>query len=272
MDHHHARADEKNVYVNSFQGLMVPPALPSLPPNSNSYNPQQPPPPHLAHLINNSTYSSSAITSSTSSERALIHHHHHSSSKTNRLNLPYCLLVFAILFLTLALISIAITFIFPFWIRLTLQSNNSNSNSNASTTVSSEYLNVTNAEYGLSLLTMNYTDSGETVPSVIVFDLGLWEVKMQQELEFYDLNSRTVVSMNMYPQTMLWLSGDVNNYYQSFLIKLLQFIDLKGSLVFLIQVLEIVHIIFVFLTLSFTSYTLCLCSNHRLFIYLFDLA
>jgi hypothetical protein len=249
MEHHlDNHKEDKNVYINGFHGFMIPHHQLSVPSNSNHHHSNH-------HLANNSTHSSSAITSSTSSERALIHH---GSTKPYRLNLPYCLLVFAILFLTLSVISIAITFIFPFWIRLTLQNN-----ATTVQTVSTEYLNITNVRYNLCLLTMNYTGSDEAAPTSIIFDLGLWEVKMQQELEFYDMNTRTIVSQNMYPQTMLWLNGDVNNYYQSFLIKLLQFIDLKGSYVFLIQILEIVHLIFAFLTVTFTSYTLCLCANHR---------
>ena len=102
--------DNKNMYINGFQGFM-PPAPP-------------------VPLLTPGIYSSSAITSSTSSsERALILANNkrikntvRSTQPNNnfyyRLNLPYCLLVFVIIFLALSLLSIAVTFIFPFWIRL----------------------------------------------------------------------------------------------------------------------------------------------------------
>ena len=132
---------------------------------------------------------------------------------------------------------------------------------NATLIEQSGFLNVTNQNNHLCLLTRNFSNTNEPVPTAITFDLGLWEVKMQQELEFYDLSSRSLVSQNLYPQSMLWLDGDVNNFYQSFLMRLLQFVDLRASHLFLVQILEILHLIFAFLTVAFTSYTLCLCGN-----------
>lgn len=209
-----------------------------------------------------STSSSSNSSHLTSSDRALLHR---TCVKPHRLNLPYCLLVFAIILIALALISMAITFIFPFWITLHIQNSSSLIGSlNGTPLVELDgYLNITNTDYGLSLLTKNYTGSNESTPREITFDVGLWEVKMNKELEFFDVQLNEIVSENTYPHSMQWLNADVNDFHQSFLVKLLQYIGLKSSFLFLMQILEILQMIFLFLTLVFTSYTLCLCTNHR---------
>jgi hypothetical protein len=263
--------EEKNHYINGFHTIL------HQNPNNNSHLLLSPPSNHVQSMYSTSTHtSSSAASSPTSDNRGLLL----ARKQPHKLNLPYCLLVFAIIFLTSSLISIAITFIFPFWIRLSIEnstqllqvpprrppqtfSNNLTFNQQWPLLVEDGYLNITNYNYNLCLLTMNFSNTDEDVSTQITFDLGLWEVKMQQELEFFDLNTRTIVSRNAYPQSMLWLNSDVNNFQQSFLIKLLQFIDLKQSYVFMIQILEILHFIFSFLTVSFTSYTLCLCTGHK---------
>lgn len=85
---------------------------------------------------------------------------------------------------------------------------------------------------------------------------------MHQTLIIKDL-SLNVEYLNMYPQSMLWLNADLNDKSETFLMKLLQFINLKSYDLFIVQILEIIHLIFIFLTFCFQSYTLCLCSDHK---------
>lgn len=67
---------------------------------------------------------------------------------------------------------------------------------------------------------------------------------------------------NNYPSTMLWLNLDTSLSIESFLLHLLEFIDLPSTaIVFIVQLLEIVHIVFTLVALCFTSFTLCLCTS-----------
>ncbi|CAF0819532.1 unnamed protein product [Brachionus calyciflorus] len=158
-------------------------------------------------------------------------------------------LIGAIFFLSISLLLIIITFIFPFWINLSFE--------NYSTTDPNLLLNITNKNKNVSLISKNRTED-----RTISFNLGIWEVKMHQELEFYDILTN-VRYQNSYPASMLWISSDLNNQIQSFVLKLLDFIQLQNVNIFTIQILEILHLIFTFLTMCFTSFTLCLCTTHK---------
>lgn len=165
----------------------------------------------------------------------------------------YCFLVFSIFCILSSLISIAITFIFPFWVRLSIDLNNSSYIND-----SSPLVNITNIENHVSLIIRNNLKQNS-----LVIDIGIWEVKMNQELEIHDSVSPLIVYKNNFPQSKLWLNADINNIIESFLIKFLTFINWKNSYLFCWQILEIIHLIFTFLTFCLTSFTLCLCTNHK---------
>jgi hypothetical protein len=208
-----------------------------------------------AQKISSALLSTGALSSSASSERPLI-----TKNEEKRANLLYSLLVVAIYCLIMSLIAIAVTYIFPFWLLIEIEPQPLE---NAS---SFNRINITNRENLISLLTIHPPLTHQlqienmNMSEPISFDIGIWEVKMHQELEFYDLNSYSS-SRNSYPQTMLWLNIDANSAIQSFLIRFSQYINIKSVYLFVIQILEIMHLVFTFLTLCFTSFTLCLCSN-----------
>ena len=171
--------------------------------------------------------------STVSSNRALINDQENSES-----DIAFCFLTLAIFCLVFSVIAIAITFIFPFWFRITI--NNPDSQS----------LNLTNVDNNISLFAISASNNTTT----IYIDMGIWEVKMNQDLELVDNNSNRY--KNSFPQSMLWLNTD-----DSFLEKFIKFINLKMSNLFIIQTLEILHLIFTFLTFTFTSFTVCLTGN-----------
>lgn len=86
---------------------------------------------------------------------------------------------------------------------------------------------------------------------------------MHENLSLVDRATNLSLANN-YPTTMLWLNLDSTLAVESFLINLLAFIDLPTTaIVFVVQLLEIVHIVFTLVSLSFTSFTLCLCTSSR---------
>lgn len=86
---------------------------------------------------------------------------------------------------------------------------------------------------------------------------------MHESLSLVDRSTNASTSNN-FPTTMLWLNLDSTLAIESFLIHLLAFIDLPTTaIVFVVQLLEIVHIIFTLVALCFTSFTLCLCTSSR---------
>jgi hypothetical protein len=95
--------------------------------------------------------------------------------------------------------------------------------------------------------------------SNINFYVGLWEVKMDRNLQLYDPAVPKTTFTNTFPQSMLWLNADVNSPSDGFLLKFAQFIDLATSNLFVVQILEILHLIFTMLAFCFTAFTLCLC-------------
>ena len=89
---------------------------------------------------------------------------------------------------------------------------------------------------------------------------------MHEELAFMDAptskNTTSPLLSNHYPSTLLWLNLDSSMSIESFLIHLLAFVDLPSSaIIFVVQLLEIAHIVFTLVALCFTSFTLCLCTS-----------
>jgi hypothetical protein len=188
---------------------------------------------------------SGIASSTTSSDRALM-----AKNKKRKFNYLNILLIIAIILLILSLLSTCLTFIFPFWITITipvvsLPSSVSNSSRNI-------YIKGDN---NITLMALNTSKD-------IKFELGIWEVKMNQKLSLIDRQKFTT-SHNTYPlsQTMVWFNIDPNGINESFLYMFIQFMNIKNSHLFTIQILEIIHFIFTFLSLCFTSVTLCLCSK-----------
>lgn len=192
---------------------------------------------------------SSSSSSGVSSNRALI-------SYERRFNFSYALLILSIYCLVMSVIAIAITFIFPFWITITIKPWE-----NALTTQG--YVNITNLVNQVSLLaeTGEREENGSTVTilPIIKFDLGIWEVKMYQDIDLVDASGRV---SNTFPLSMLWLGAESTGM-QAFLAKFSQFINLKTANLFTIQILEIMHLIFTVLALAFTAFTLCLCASRK---------
>lgn len=159
----------------------------------------------------------------------------------------YSFLFGAIGFLIISLMVITITFIFPFWMKLSFQN----------LPADSTPIEITNSLTNVTLIAKNRTDDES-----IIFNLGIWEIKMHQELEFKDIITG-LVYRNFFPLSTNWISSDLDNQIQSFVIKLLQFLELQNVNIFTIQILEILHLVFTFLTMCFTSFTLCLCTTHK---------
>ena len=82
---------------------------------------------------------------------------------------------------------------------------------------------------------------------------------MDRNLTLYDPNVPNILYKNSFPQSMLWFNADVNSAGDGFLLKFSQFIDLVPSNLTIVQILEILHLIFTMLAFCFTAFTLCLC-------------
>jgi len=82
---------------------------------------------------------------------------------------------------------------------------------------------------------------------------------MDRNLILYDPNVPNILYKNSFPQSMLWFNADVNSAGDGFLLKFSQFIDLVPSNLTIVQILEILHLIFTMLAFCFTAFTLCLC-------------
>lgn len=186
--------------------------------------------------------------SSSSSQKPLI------STYDKKVNKKYFFIVLAIISLLFCLITTAITFIFPLWVTLTIKTNTATPNAP---------INITNTLNGVTLIASESYD--------LKIYLGLWEVKMDRELTLYDPNGSKGFSKNSYPQSMLWLNADSNKPSESFLVKFAQFIDLPVANLFVVQILQILHLTFIFFSFSFTSFALCLCSSESFCWYIFCL-
>ena len=188
---------------------------------------------------------------SVSSQKSLL------SNGRKKINACNSLLIIAIFIQITSLISIVVTFIFPFWLVFEIDIPSSVANQ------TNGFINVTNIENSISLSTVN-TQTDDLLVQInnkigqIKFDLGLWEVKTHRGLQFTDPISH-VSYQNII--SMLWLNADVPS--QSFLALFMNFIKLYFSNIFIVQVIEILHVIFTFLSFCFTSLTLCLCSKHK---------
>lgn len=207
---------------------------------------QQPPPINYHHHSSNLAHATSmyALTPSSCSDlsqKELLQIHKKEAT------VSFSFLFGAICLLTISLMTITLTFIFPFWIKLSFKNLPANNLP----------IEIINSQTNVILISKNRTNDQS-----ILFNLGIWEVKMHQELEFKD-NSTGLIYRNFFPRSTHWISSDFDNQIQSFVIKLLQFLKLQNVNIFTIQILEILHLVFTFLTMCFTSFTLCLCTTHK---------
>ena len=195
---------------------------------------------NIPPLHQSNTNGANLASSSTSSQKPLLTMTTIGAEK--RIDFTYLFVVFAIICLVGGLITTAITFIFPFWISLTISTAGNTGN----------FVNITNTRNKVSLTATDITD--------IKFYVGLWEVKMDRWLTLRDASTPGVTYNNSYPYSMLWLNADINKPNDAFLVKFSQFIDLTTSNLFIVEILEILHLVFIFFAFCFTSFTVCLCS------------
>lgn len=203
-------------------------------------NEQDEPAVQIQSASNLSNLGGYTTSSTASSNRELL-------SRQQKHNYSYVILFFGILFELLSFIAIVITFIFPFWISFQIDIPD-----NFTT------LNITNKKNSI-LMSLS---SNKLASNKIKFDMGIWEVKMNtNNVDLIDLRTN-VKTTNQ--NSMLWLNSDSSNGgFQSFLVNFLSFIELSSANIFTVQILEIIYLIFTFLTFSASSLTLCLCSKNR---------
>lgn len=174
-----------------------------------------------------------ATSSTASSNRELLANNYKSNSS-------YIILFLASLFEFVSFVAITITFIFPFW---TLFSIN--------ITGGSKNVNITDTTNDVSLIISTLD------VNPINFNMGIWEVRTNSaNLKMVDLSTNFQITNNY---SMLWLNSGAD----SFLVEYLSFIELSSSNIFIIQILEIIHLIFTALAFSSTAFTLCMCSKKR---------
>lgn len=167
----------------------------------------------------------------------------------------FFILILAVVFQFLSVITICVTFIFPFWSFFKINLPNG-------TLTTSGYLNITNAQSSISLIAPNLSSAAFPIiknPDQVKFDMGLWNLRTYRKLAIYDLTNINMVSENI--QSMLWTTGNIKT--NSFVYMFMSLIDLTSSTIFALQILEILHLIFVLLTFCGTSVTLCLCTNKK---------
>ena len=154
----------------------------------------------------------------------------------------------ALILVLLSFILIIITFIFPNWLIVLLPIINSN-------TI------PVYAVYANQILPNSTTT---------LIDIGLWEFRFDQLVNIFDIDNSTLVfnstlqlndfDFNIYPNqtkfSVLWLS-DYNRYLRE-LTKLIGF-DL--TTVFTFEILQILHLVFAFLSITVLFIILCLCKR-----------
>lgn len=204
-------------------------------------NEQQAEPNHQFQSSSNLSNADAYAPSSTaSSNRELI------LSRQEKQGLSHLILFVSSIFQLSSFVAIVITFIFPFWMVFQIDIPG-----NFST------LNITNSK-NLVFLSLSSTSVNT---NQIMFNLGIWEVKMNTDkLQLIDLKTGVQTTNS---QSLLWLNSDSSISFQAFLVNFLSFIEISSANIFTIQILEILHLIFTFLTFCSTSFTLCLCSKNR---------
>lgn len=147
-------------------------------------------------------------------------------------------LIGSIFFQFIGFFFIVITFIFPIW--------------------SSIYFSNPSLTSATSIV---LTSTQPSLNNTIVFNLGIWELKCNQIVTLTNqLTQITSVSSN----NMLWQNAGYSSSNQSFVFYFLSFIQLSSTHIFVIQVLEVLHLIFAFFSFLSTSLILCLCSNNHI--------
>lgn len=156
----------------------------------------------------------------------------------------YLILVASAVLQFTAFILIVITFIFPFWVSFKFTKVNMLANKTS-------ILNVTNTVNSIFISSLAPTQ-------LIQFEMGLWELKVNQNVYFFNLITEQIVNSS---SSVLWLDAQYSNSYSSFVFNYLSFIELSSTSVFVVQILQVLHLIFTFLSLVSISLIVCLCTN-----------
>ena len=160
-------------------------------------------------------------------------------------------ILFALVLVFLSFILILITFIFPNWLIVYIRT----------------------VQIGAFDTILSYTVYADQVPlnsSLTAIDIGLWEFKFNQSVQIYTIFNETLIfnstqlntqlPYNVYSNyskySILWIS-DFNSYIK----ELTDLIDYNLSTVFIVEVLEILHLIFTFLVIIMLFIILCLCKK-----------
>ena len=162
-------------------------------------------------------------------------------------------ILIALILIFMSFITIIITFIFPNWLSVNI-------------------LTVPVGNYDTIFSYAIYADQVPLNSSLTStqIDIGLWEFKFNQSIKIYTIMNETLtfnstlltdqlnynIYYNLTKYSVLWISS--YNYY---LRELTNLIDYNLSMVFIIEVLEILHLIFSFLTISMLFIILCMCQK-----------
>lgn len=158
-------------------------------------------------------------------------------------------ILIALIIIFMSFITIIITFIFPNWLVV-----------NISTSRRQNYDTILSYAIYSDQLPVNSTSTQ--------IDIGLWEFKFNQSIQIYTILNETLIfnstllidqlnyniNSNLTKYSVLWISS-----YNNYLLELTDLIDYNLSTVFIVEVLEILHIIFTFLTICMLFIILCLC-------------
>lgn len=166
-------------------------------------------------------------------------------SKRDLINLLNFLII---LFTLLPLIAISITYIFPLWLTINLNTYYIN-NANSNYSIATKQPLATQFTSNLNYLKFNKT---------ISIEVGLWETKWNSPLEIINDNfNNFTLSNSSLPATIAWLTND------RFIIEFMSLIQINSSTLFAIQTLEILHLIFTFISLCISIAILCFCLKYR---------
>jgi hypothetical protein len=149
------------------------------------------------------------------------------------------ILIASLAFQFIALLFTIIVYIFPLWISINIQ------------TQPNQSINITEIKNSIQLTVSNSNQ--------IEFSMGIWEIKSNQYSQLKNLLTDITVTST---SSMLWLDATYSSLAQSsYVYYFLSFIELASSSIFLIQILEVLHLIFMFLGFTTTSLVFCLCSR-----------
>ena len=203
----------------------------------------------LSNNINEATnaastyfYQSPTAAAAAASTTVLVSDEHKHKTRSD---VSSCLVMLATVGLFLSLVVTILTHVFPFWLELQIPANGQST------------LNVTSVIKNIAL---GAHDASWSLPNnsnaMLRIQLGLWEIRSNAPFELSDasgnLAAAAAAAMNV---STLWLSGSGDDTFTEYMLK---FLYLNVGNLFLVQLLQVIHIIFTLLAAVCTAFILCL--------------